>query len=80
MFDTAVAQLQGSSAVSTINLAAIIVSFSLMVAMAIMVHSFRNSFDLWLVKLLPADLQLRDGMSAEVSINTSHHRHLSDLF
>jgi putative ABC transport system permease protein len=30
-----------------------------MVAMAIMVHSFRNSFELWLVKLLPADLQLR---------------------
>jgi len=57
--DTAVAQLQGSAAISTISLAAIVVSFSLMVAMAIMVHSFRNSFDLWLVKLLPADLQLR---------------------
>ena len=28
----------------------------------------------------PADLPLRDGMSAEVSINTDHHRHLSDLF
>jgi len=28
----------------------------------------------------PADLPLRDGMSAEVSINTNHHRHLSDLF
>jgi membrane fusion protein (multidrug efflux system) len=28
----------------------------------------------------PADLPLRDGMSAEVSINTHHHRHLSDLF
>jgi putative ABC transport system permease protein len=57
--DVAVAQLQGSASISTISLAAIIVSFSLMVAMAIMVHSFRNSFELWLVKLLPADLQLR---------------------
>ncbi|HEX2790496.1 MAG TPA: FtsX-like permease family protein [Steroidobacteraceae bacterium] len=57
--DIAVAQLQGSAGVSTVSLAAIIVSFSLMVAMAIMVHSFRNSFDLWLVKLLPADLSLR---------------------
>ena len=57
--DTAIAQLQGSAAISTISLAAIIVSFSLMVAMAIMVHSFRSSFDLWLVKLLPADLSLR---------------------
>jgi membrane fusion protein (multidrug efflux system) len=28
----------------------------------------------------PADLPLRDGMSAEVSIDTHHHRHLSDLF
>jgi membrane fusion protein (multidrug efflux system) len=28
----------------------------------------------------PADLPLRDGMSAEVSIDTNHHRHLSDLF
>jgi membrane fusion protein (multidrug efflux system) len=28
----------------------------------------------------PADLPLRDGMSAEISIKTNHHRHLSDLF
>jgi membrane fusion protein (multidrug efflux system) len=28
----------------------------------------------------PAGLQLRDGMSAEISIDTEHHRHLSDLF
>jgi membrane fusion protein (multidrug efflux system) len=26
------------------------------------------------------DLPLRDGMSAEISINTNHHRHFSDLF
>ena len=34
------------------------------------------------VKILsgPADMPLRDGMSAEISINTDHHRHLSDLF
>ncbi|MFI4866854.1 MAG: FtsX-like permease family protein [Steroidobacterales bacterium] len=57
--DVAVAQLQGSASIATVSLAAIVVSFSLMVAMAIMVHSFRDSFDLWLVKLLPADLQLR---------------------
>jgi membrane fusion protein (multidrug efflux system) len=28
----------------------------------------------------PQNLQLRDGMSAEISIDTHHHRHLSDLF
>jgi putative ABC transport system permease protein len=57
--DTAFAQLRGSLASSSVSLASIIVSFSLMVAMAIMVHSFRDSFDRWLLRLLPADLQLR---------------------
>ena len=41
--DTALAQLHGSLGSSTVSLASIIVSFSLMVAMAIMVHSFRES-------------------------------------
>jgi membrane fusion protein (multidrug efflux system) len=26
------------------------------------------------------NLPLRDGMSAEITINTNHHRHFSDLF
>ncbi len=58
--DTALAQLRENVGLSTLSLASIIVSFSLMVAMAIMVHSFRESFDHWLGKLLPADLQLRE--------------------
>jgi membrane fusion protein (multidrug efflux system) len=28
----------------------------------------------------PADMQLRAGMSTEISIDTRHHRHISDLF
>lgn len=60
VLDTAVAQLRHNVANSTLSLASIIVSFSLMVAMAIMVYSFRISFDHWLGKLLPADLQLRE--------------------
>ncbi len=75
MFDIAVAQLQGSAGVSTISLAAIIVSFSLMVAMAIMVHSFRNSFDLWLVKLLPADLSLRVSFDSDTGALTGEQQH-----
>jgi putative ABC transport system permease protein len=59
VFDTALAQLKDNVGLSTLSLASIIVSFSLMVAMAIMVYSFRVSFDHWLGKLLPADLQLR---------------------
>jgi putative ABC transport system permease protein len=73
--DIAVAQLQGSASTATISLAAIIVSFSLMVAMAIMVHSFRNSFDLWLVKLLPADLQLRLGSASDTGVLTPQQQH-----
>jgi putative ABC transport system permease protein len=60
VLDTAVAQLRENVSLSALSLASIIVSFSLMVAMAIMIHSFRVSFDHWLGKLLPADLQLRE--------------------
>ena len=63
--DTAFAQLRGSLSSSTVSLAAMIVSFSLMVAMAIMVHSFRDSFDVWLEKLLPADVQLRSSTGGD---------------
>jgi putative ABC transport system permease protein len=59
VIDTAVAQLRENVALSTLSLSSIIVSFSLMVAMAIMVFSFRVSFDRWLGKLLPADIQIR---------------------
>jgi len=45
---------------STLSLSSIIVSFSLMVAMAIMVYSFRVSFERWLDKVLPADVQVRE--------------------
>jgi putative ABC transport system permease protein len=60
VLDTAVAQLRENVGLSTLSLASIIVSFSLMVAMAIMVYSFRVSFEHWLDKLLPADMQLRE--------------------
>jgi putative ABC transport system permease protein len=60
VLNTAIAQLRANVGISALSLASIIVSFSLMVAMAIMVYSFRVSFDHWLGKLLPADLQLRE--------------------
>jgi putative ABC transport system permease protein len=65
--DTALAQLKGSVGLSAVSLAAIIVSFSLMVAMTIMVHSFRDSFELWLGKMLPADLQLRVPLGSDTA-------------
>ena len=57
----ALAQLQGAPGQAAVSLAAIVASFSLMVAMAIMVASFRISLDGWLDRVLPADLYLRAG-------------------
>jgi putative ABC transport system permease protein len=55
----AVAQLRGAPGQAAVSLAAIVASFSLMAAMAIMVASFRQSVDDWLDAVLPADLYFR---------------------
>ena len=60
LLDVSMAQMRDNVRASTLSLSSIIVSFSLMVAMAIMVYSFRVSFEAWLGKLLPADLILRE--------------------
>ena len=65
--DTALAQLEDNIGMSTLSLSSIIVSFSLMVAMAIMVYSFRVSFERWLDKLLPADLQMREPLGTDTA-------------
>jgi putative ABC transport system permease protein len=60
----AVAQLRGTARRSTVSIAAVLVSFSLMVAMAIMVFSFRMSLEAWMERILPADLYVRAGSAA----------------
>jgi putative ABC transport system permease protein len=65
--DTAIAQLRENVGLSTLSLASVIVSFSLMVAMAIMVYSFRASFEHWLGKLLPADMQMREPLGNDTA-------------
>ncbi|UJP05519.1 MAG: FtsX-like permease family protein [Nitrosomonas sp.] len=50
---------------SAIALGGILASFSLMVAMAIMVTSFRVSIDHWLSQVLPADLYIRTAVSGD---------------
>ncbi len=60
-FQIAVAHLIGTARYVTLSVAAIVVSFSLMVAMLIMVTSFRSSLDAWTQKILPADVYLRAG-------------------
>jgi len=57
----AAAQLRGTARRSTVSIAAVLVSFSLMVAMAIMVYSFRISLDEWMQRILYADLYVRAG-------------------
>jgi putative ABC transport system permease protein len=69
--DTALAQLRDDIGMSTLSLSSIIVSFSLMVAMAIMVYSFRASFERWLDKLLPADVELREPLGSDTAYWTA---------
>lgn len=61
----ALAQLRGTARSAIVSVAAVLVSFSLMVAMAIMVHSFRSSLDDWMQRVLPADLYLRVGLPGQ---------------
>jgi putative ABC transport system permease protein len=61
----AVAQLQATPRQVALGIATIVTSFSLMVAMLIMVHSFRTSLDSWLNRMLPADLYLRAARAGE---------------
>jgi putative ABC transport system permease protein len=63
----ALAQLRGAPGQATVSLAAIVASFALMAAMAIMVASFRSSVDEWLGAVLPADLYFRTTQAGETA-------------
>jgi putative ABC transport system permease protein len=63
----AVAQLRGAPSLSGASVAGIVVSFSLMVAMAIMVWSFRESLEAWLTRVLPADVYVRASLSGDTA-------------
>ena len=57
--DLALKRLWGAPSQAAIALGGIVASTSLMIAMAVMVWSFRGSVDSWLVQVLPADIYLR---------------------
>jgi putative ABC transport system permease protein len=61
----ATTRLAQAPAGAAIGLAGIVASFALMVAMATMVTSFRQSLDVWLGQVLPADLYVRAGSRGE---------------
>ncbi|MEN3355190.1 MAG: putative transport system permease protein [Betaproteobacteria bacterium] len=66
----AVAQLQATPRQIGVSLAAIVASFSLMVAMLVMVGSFRSSLEAWLEQMLPADLYVRAGRIGDAGFFT----------
>jgi len=66
-YAVAIAELFGTARYAALSVSAIVVSFSLMVAMAIMVASFRGSLDTWTQKILPADLYVRLGDAGETA-------------
>jgi putative ABC transport system permease protein len=61
------AQLKATPRHVAISVAAILVSFSLVVAMLIMVLSFRQSLGQWLDQVLPADIYLRAAVAGETA-------------
>lgn len=64
----ALARLANASSQAGIALGGVLSSFSLMVAMAIMVASFRVSVDEWVQQLLPADLYVRTAASGSTAL------------
>jgi len=73
-------QLRGAPGQATASLAGIVASVSLMVSMAIMVASFRDSLDAWLVRVLPADLYVRSGTAGDSAyFSVDDQRKFADL-
>ena len=63
----ALAQLRGAPGQAAVSLSAIVASFALMAAMAVMVSSFRHSVDEWLDRVLPADLYFRTTQAGDTA-------------
>jgi putative ABC transport system permease protein len=63
----ALAQLRGAPGQAGVSLATIVASVSLMVSMAIMVASFRQSLDDWLLRVLPADVYVRAASAGDTA-------------
>jgi putative ABC transport system permease protein len=64
VYQTALAYLRSTSHTATQSVAAILVSVSLMIAIAIMVTSLRGSFAASLERIFPADIQMQTGIAS----------------
>ena len=63
--DLALRRLWAAPSAASVALCGIVASASMMVAMTVMIGSFRHSVDEWLGQILQADLYLRTGASGE---------------
>jgi putative ABC transport system permease protein len=63
----AAARAAAPTGLATLGLGGIVASFSLMVAMAIMISSFRGSVERWLDEVLPADLYVRAAQAGDTN-------------
>jgi len=78
--DLAVKRLWGAPSQAAVALCGVVASTSLMVAMAVMVTSFRGSVAEWLDQILPADLYLRvEGVGAEGGFSPTDQAALAGL-
>lgn len=76
--ELAVRRLWGAPSQAAVALCGIVASTSLMIAMAVMVSSFRGSVDDWLVQVLPHDLYLRfDGAADGSGLDEAARRRLA---
>jgi putative ABC transport system permease protein len=73
------AQLRSAPGQAGVSLAAIVASVSLIVSMAIMVASFRQSLDEWLQRFLPADLYLRAGPGDTAFLSSADQKAIAAL-
>ncbi len=64
----ALGQLRAAPGQAAVSLAAIVASFALMAAMAIMVASFRQSVDDWLQRVLPSEVYFRTTHAGDTGI------------
>ncbi len=77
--DLALRHLWGAPGQAAIALCGMVASTSLMIAMAVMIWSFRNSVDAWLIQILPSDIYLRVDSDDGDALTPEIQRRLSGL-
>ncbi len=77
--ELAVRRLWGAPGQAAVALSGIVASIGLMVAMAVMVASFRGSVDEWLGQVLTGDLYLRLGSDGEAMLTPADQHRLATL-